>query len=266
MARRSCHMVEVGSGYLIDPVAFELHMRQIRGQRGDPIPPEWYERPYYYTLCIEPQKMRWDGQTIRFPSWVKKKDYEFEIVGRHMVPIQTTDLAEAIRHVQEHMAFCIFSDTSCRDIQADDRALSLSVSASKGIADKAFGDECVLGKYLNMDENGVFDIPMELSVNGEVRCESNYNSIYFIDPVSGERRNWSFAQMIVWLGRMGQGCQAGHLMGSGTIGDGCIAEYSDKYPWLKHGDEIIMRAGLLGELRNTVEVIEMPDPKSFYRK
>lgn len=258
---RHTHMVEMGAGYLIDPVSFEEHMRQIRSQRGDNIPPEWYKRPHYYTLRIEPEKMRWNGQTIRIPSFVKKPDYEFELIGRHLVPIQTTDLATAIKHVREHMAFCIFNDTSCRDIQADDRALGLSVSPSKGIADKAFGEKVVLGKYLNMDENGVFDLKMDMFLNGEHRCAGNFNSIYFNDPETGLRRNWSFAEVIVWFGKMNQGFQAGDLLGSGTVGDGCIAEHSDTQAWLKHGDEILMCVEKLGELRNTVEIFDMPSPK-----
>jgi 2-keto-4-pentenoate hydratase/2-oxohepta-3-ene-1,7-dioic acid hydratase in catechol pathway len=255
------HPFMSGSRYLVDTLGFETHMRQIRERRGAEIPVMWYKRPYFYTLRLEANKMRMSGDSIRFPSYVKKKDYELEIVGMHLKNILTTDIAEAIEHMRNNMFFCIINDASCRDFQAYDMELPLGVSSSKGIADKSFGDVVTLGRNLKMDENGVFDMKMTLEVNGEKRCDSNFNSIYFNDPKTNERKNWSFAEVIVWFGKMNQGFETYDLLGSGTVGNGCIAERSDIYPWLKHGDEIVMRAEGFGELRNTVEVVEMPDPR-----
>jgi len=256
------HLMADGTRYLVDTLGFETHMRQIRAQRGEQVPSAWYERPYFYALRLEANKMRKSGQTIRFPSYVQKKDYEFEIVGMHLKPIKTTSMAEALEHVRFYMGFSIMNDCSCRDFQASDSLLPLGVTASKGIADKAFGSEWAYGCDLNMDENGVFQFLMELHVNDEVRCISAFESIYFKDPRSSKRRNWSFAEVITWFGRMNQGFERGDLLGSGTIGYGCIAELTDRYPWLAHGDEVVMKAVGLGELRNTVEVIDMPDPRA----
>lgn len=245
--------------YLVDTLGFEKHVRQIRERRGDPFPNAWYERPYFYALRIEKDKMRGSGQTIRYPSYVKKKDYEFELVALFLEPIKTTDPQEAVQHMRHKMAFAIMNDCSCRDIQADDTKIPLGVAASKGVADKAFSSSWAYGRDLNMDANGVFHRNMELRVNGEVRCENRFDSIYFKDPRSGKQRNWSFAEVIAWFGRMNQGFEQGDLLGSGTVGNGCIAEWSDIYPWLESGDEIVMAVEGLGELRNTVEVIDMPN-------
>lgn len=247
--------------YLIDTLGFEMHMRQIRARRGEKVPEAWYKRPYFYALRFGADKFRRSNETIRFPSFVMKKDYEFELVGLFLKPIKTADIKEAVEHVRNHMVFTIMNDCSCRDFQADDSLLPLGVTASKGIADKAFGLSWALGKDLNMDENGVFDLEMELDVNGSPRCRTNFDSIYFRDPVGGDLKNWSFAEVIAWFGRMNQGFEEGDMLGSGTVGNGCIAERSDIYPWLEHGDDVVMRVQKLGELRNTVEVFDMPSPK-----
>src|SRR3989344_1577147 len=256
------HPCAGGTRYLVDTLGFETHVRQIRERRGVPMPASRYVRPYFYALRLDASKIRNSGETLRFPSFVQKKDYEFELVGKHLLPIKTADLAEAIDHVANHMVFCIMNDASCRDLQDDDTQFPLGVSASKGIADKAFGPVRAYGHDLQMDGNGVFCIEMELVVNGSPRCQSRFNWIYLKDPVTHNLCNWSFAEVITWFGRMNQGFEHGDLLGSGTIGNGCIAERTDIYPWLEHGDEIVMRAEGLGELRNTVEVIDMPDPRA----
>lgn len=59
----------------------------------------------------------------------------------------------------------------------------------------------------------------------------------------------------------------GYLLGSGTIGDGCIAEFSAKidpqtgqeltpaqFTWLKDGDVVTMEAAGIGVLENKVRV------------
>ena len=53
------------------------------------------------------------------------------------------------------------------------------------------------------------------------------------------------------------------LLGSGTVGNGAIAERHNIHPWLRHGDEIVMRVEGLGELHSTVEVFDMPDPRKL---
>jgi len=248
------HPMASGTRYLRDMLGFELHMKQMRAQRGDTIPAAWYMRPYFYPLRIELGKMRGSGETIRFPAWVKKPDYEFELVGMCLEPIKTTCRKAAIDHMQHNMLFCIMNDCSCRDFQGEDLQLPLSISNSKGIADKSFGRICLRGRDLNMDENGVFRLGMYLTVNGMRRAETSFDTIYFNDPETGERRNWSFAEVITWFGRMNQGFEAGDLIGSGTVGNGSIAERGNIIPWLEAFDKIEMQVDRLGTLTNLVAI------------
>jgi len=259
--------------YLIDTLGFEKHMRQIRERRGEVVPPIWYKRPSQYGLRLAEDKIKGPGETLFFPSFVSKKDYEFEIVAFFTESLKTSDLREAIEFVKTRMLFTIFNDLSARDFQAEDMKLPLWVGPSKGIADKGFGPVWVPGTALPFDENGVPEMGLRLWVNGALRCESNFQSIYFRDPETGKKKCWGFAQVIAWFGRMNQGFRKGDLLGSGTVGDGCIAEFAEKrdptgkeveparYPWLKDGDVIRMEAEGLGVLENRIGVIEMPDPK-----
>jgi fumarylacetoacetate (FAA) hydrolase len=254
-------LLMINSAYIIDTLGFEKHMRQIRAQRGDKVPEAWYERPYFYTLMLREGKIRRSHETVYFPSYVKKKDYEFEIAGVFTEPIWTTDVGIAIEYVKTKMLFTIFNDLSARDFQADDMKMPLGVSASKGIPDKSFGPYLAHSTELEFDENGVPDIRTKLSVNGQERVCQNFQDIYFIDPKTNEKKCWGFAQVITWFGKMNQGFDEGWILGSGTVGGGSIAERADELEWLKKGDVIRMEASGLGVLENKVGVIDMSDPR-----
>lgn len=259
--KSGCHTS--ATGVIFDALAFEKHMRQIREKRGDTVPPEWYERVTGYVGRLGSDKIKGNGDTILYPSFEQKKDCEFEIVGMCLEPVQTSNIAEAIEFVRNHMAFTIWNDTSCREFQAYDMKLPLSVAFSKGMADKSFGPRWAYGKELMMDENGIFDMDMYLAINGQVLCRDNFRSIYFTDPHTKLQSAWGFAQIIAWFGKINQGFEEGDLIGSGTIGNGSIMDALPQREWLKEGDTIEMRAKGIGTLTNTVGVIEMPDPRNY---
>jgi 2-keto-4-pentenoate hydratase/2-oxohepta-3-ene-1,7-dioic acid hydratase in catechol pathway len=118
-----------------------------------------------------------------------------------------------------------------------------------------------------LDENGVMDIAMVLTVNGEERSRTNYNTIYHTHPTTGKKQAWTFPRIMSWLGQQNIAMQPGYILGSGTVGNGCIAEFSAKidpkdgkelaparYPWLQTGDVITMDAQGIGVLENKVRV------------
>ena len=67
--------------------------------------------------------------------------------------------------------------------------------------------------------------------------------------------NWTFAQI---LQRTAYGAQvsAGEVLGSGTVGTGCLLELngskSTENLWLQEGDRVVMEVAGLGRLENTV--------------
>jgi 2-keto-4-pentenoate hydratase/2-oxohepta-3-ene-1,7-dioic acid hydratase in catechol pathway len=118
-----------------------------------------------------------------------------------------------------------------------------------------------------MDENGVMDFEMILTVNGEERSRSNYTSLYHTHPTTKKQAAWSFPRIIAWLGQQNISVHPGYILGSGTVGSGCIAEFSAKvdpntgetlqpakFGWLKDGDIVRMEVQNIGVLENKVRV------------
>jgi fumarylacetoacetate (FAA) hydrolase len=54
----------------------------------------------------------------------------------------------------------------------------------------------------------------------------------------------------------------GDLLGSGTVGSGCLLEVKDKQfgRWLEPGDEVVLRIERLGELRTPI--VGRPEQRS----
>ena len=122
-------------------------------------------------------------------------------------------------------------------------------------------------KDLKMDENGVLDMNLVLKVNGEERSNTNYNTLYHTHPQTKAKQAWSFPRIMAWLGGQNIPVEAGYMLGSGTVGNGCIAEFAAKmdpetgkelapakYGWLKDGDTVSMEAEGIGILENKVKV------------
>ena len=237
-----------------DFLGFEKHVRQIREKRGTTVPETWYKRPAYYLGNVSPDKIFGPGEVI-IPSFVKKPDYEFEIALIVEQEGRPKTIEEATQFIQQHCSFTIFNDWSARDFQALDMGMGLSVSHSKSIMGNSFGPTVVPASQFKFDANGVPDIAMQLKFNGEVRCTSNYNTVY-----------WSFSKILAFLAGENIGVFPNDILGSGTVGNGCIAEFTAKmvdgkevepakYPWLKDGDVIEMTAEGIGTLKSTVRII-----------
>ena len=243
-------------------------MVQIREKRGTTIAPVWYDHAMYYIIDLVPEKFFGPGDEVTIPSCVKAGDYEFEIACIVTKQAMPTTREEALKFFKEHCLLTIVNDWSARDIQKKDME-GLGPANSKFVIGKSFGPKLVPASSFKMDENGVIDMEMILRVNGQERSRSNYQTIYHKHPKTGEKQAWSFPRVMEWLGQQNIAVQPGYIIGSGTIGDGCIAEFSAKldpktgaelqpatYPWLKDGDVITMEAAGIGVLENKVRVKE----------
>ena len=90
-----------------------------------------------------------------------------------------------------------------------------------------------------------FDLAMTASVNGRTYSTGNWNDLY-----------WSFPQMLAYASR-GTELRPGDVIGSGTVGTGCILELSrvhghDAYPWLTAGDEVHLEIAGLGSITTCI--------------
>ncbi|MDQ2716008.1 MAG: fumarylacetoacetate hydrolase family protein, partial [Chloroflexota bacterium] len=86
-----------------------------------------------------------------------------------------------------------------------------------------------------------YDMTVLARINGREVSRANFNQIYY-----------SFPQMIAWASRNVR-LRAGDVLGSGTVGTGCILELGPEVqPWLQRGDVVEMEAEGIGVLRNRI--------------
>ena len=223
---------------LRDGYAFEQHVRTANANRGREVPPEWYKFPVFY--FTNPNRIYGPNDEIPYPHYTEELDYELEIAvvigkgGRDIRP------EEAARHI---FGYTIFNDWSARDIQREEMIVGLGPAKGKDFASS-------LGPYLvTIDElaeratvrPGVFDMPMIARLNGNELSRGNLKDIY-----------WSFGEIIARASD-GVELQPGDVIGSGTVGTGCLLELTRRQgPWLKPGDVVELEIEGIGVLRNQV--------------
>jgi fumarylacetoacetate (FAA) hydrolase len=204
-----------------DFMAFEEHVRGARAVTGrGPVPEAWYEAPRFY--FSNPAAVYRDGDDVPAPRDSTALDYELE-------------LACVIGSDGRPEGFTIMNDWSARDLQAREMQVGLGPAKGKDFATS-------LGPVLvSMDE-----LPGDLSmravarVNGEVRTESSTGGMYF-----------TWEELLDAAARGTPGLVPGDVIGSGTVGGGCILEHGDGR-WLSAGDVVELEIEGIGVLRNTV--------------
>ncbi len=222
---------------LRDFYAFEDHVKTARAKRGLEMPQEWYEFPAFY--YSNPTCIYGPGDSIPYPSYTKALDFELEIaciIGRGGENIPETQ-AEA------HIAgYTIMNDWSARDVQQREMRIGLGPAKAKDFA-TSLGPWLVTRDELEDRQvsPGKFRLEMKAEVNGKNLSKGNMDKMY-----------WSFPQMIV---RASQSVplQPGDILGSGTVGTGCILELgTEVHRWLEPGDRVELQVERLGTLANKV--------------
>ncbi|MBX3074432.1 fumarylacetoacetate hydrolase family protein [Candidatus Obscuribacterales bacterium] len=258
---------------LLDFLGFETHVKQIREKRGTSIWPAWYDHGSYYIVDITADKLFGPGDEVTIPECVKAPDFEFEIGCYVTQKAMLKTEEEALKFFKEHCYLTILNDWSARDIQKKDM-LGLGPANSKFVIGNSIGPKLVAAKDIKMDEHGVLEMEMVLTVNGEERSRTNANTLYHTHPETKLKAAWSFPRIMAWLGQQNIGIEPGYIIGSGTVGNGCIAEHSAKidpetnkeiepakYGWLKDGDVVRMEVEGIGVLENKVKIKQLAASK-----
>jgi fumarylacetoacetate (FAA) hydrolase len=203
-----------------DFMAFEEHIANARRNRGQEVPPAWYEIPVFY--FTNPGAVYRDGEQIPKPADTQMLDYELE-------------LACVIGADGRPEGFTILNDFSARDLQALEMGVGLGPAKGKDFA-TALGPVVVSPDELPAD----LDMRAIARVNGEVRTDSRTGGMHY-----------SWEQLLETAARNTPGLIPGEVIGSGTVGRGCILEHGDGR-WLAPGDEIELEIEGIGILRNTI--------------
>ncbi len=223
-----------------DFYAFEQHVKSARAKRGLDMIPEWYEIPtFYFTNNSE---IYGHNQPVPYPVGSNELDIELEIacvIGRDGkdIPVEEADSYIA--------GYTIMNDWSARDFQRKDMKLNLGPGKGKDFA-TSLGPWLVTPDELAPYRSGSgaserYNMTMLARVNGKELSRGNFKDIYY-----------SFPQMIAWASRNAR-VRAGDVLGSGTVGTGCLLELgTEVHPWFRRGDILELEIEGIGVLRNKV--------------
>ncbi|HIA36710.1 MAG TPA: fumarylacetoacetate hydrolase family protein [Flavobacteriales bacterium] len=248
-----------------DAYAFRQHVATARRNRGVDMIPEFDQFPIFYftnhNAILGPSQ-----DILCMPDHMLRLDFELEaaiVIGKKGRNILAKDADEYIA------GYLIMNDMSARGLQMEEMKLNLGPAKGK--------DFCtIIGPYLiTKDEladkkvetksshvGDTYSLAMKCWVNGELLSEGNMKDM-----------NWTFAE-IVERCAYGADVLPGDVIGSGTVGTGCLLELngtnklndpSYEPVWLKEGDVIEMEIEGLGRIKNKV-VLENSDHSLFALK
>ena len=248
-----------------DAYAFRQHVATARRNRGVDMIPEFDQFPIFYftnhNAILGPSQ-----NILCMPDHMLRLDFELEaaiVIGKKGRNILAKDADEYIA------GYLIMNDMSARGLQMEEMKLNLGPAKGK--------DFCtIIGPYLiTKDEladkkvetksshvGDTYSLAMKCWVNGELLSEGNMKDM-----------NWTFAE-IVERCAYGADVLPGDVIGSGTVGTGCLLELngtnklndpSYEPVWLKEGDVIEMEIEGLGRIKNKV-VLENSDHSLFALK
>lgn len=229
--------------------SFHEHISTSSRNMGRELSERWYEAPVFY--FSSPNNLFGDGEVVRVPGNTVQMDFELEVaavIGRGGMDIAPAD---ALDHVA---GYTILNDWSARDLQRAEME-RLPIGPGKGKdASTSLGPWLVTPDELadRATPTG-YRLAMTASVDGVPYSAGCWSSVY-----------WSFAEMIAYASR-GSPLVPGDVVGAGTVGTGCILELSgshgsERYPWLKEGDEVRLEIERLGTLTNRIAWNRPPIP------
>jgi fumarylacetoacetate (FAA) hydrolase len=201
-----------------DFFAFEQHVATARANRGSAVPAEWYEFPAFY--FSNPAVILGPGAELAYPDGTAMLDYELEV-------------AAVIGAEGRIGGFTVLNDWSARDIQRKEMRIGLGPAKAKDFATS-------LGPVLvTADEFDGSAAVMTARVNGEERSRGNLADLHY-----------AWADILAQAARNTE-LRPGDVIGSGTVGTGCILEHDDGR-WLVPGDTVELEVAGIGILANRI--------------
>ena len=202
-----------------DFISFEQHIATTRRRRGATVPSQWYEFPS--STSATPRAIVGPDEPVRYPDGTHELDYELEV-------------AAVVGTGGRIAGFTVMNDWSARDLQRQEQAVGLGPAKGKDFA-TSFGPVLV-----TVDEFDGSSGTMLARVNGEERSRGDLADLYHGWEAMLERASRNTR------------LRPGDLIGSGTVGSGCILEHGDER-WLRPGDVVELEVEGIGVLRNAIQ-------------
>ncbi len=138
--------------------------------------------------------------------------------------------------------YTIFNDWSARDLQREETVVRLGPAKGKDFAN-SFGPWLVTPDELaDVRQGAGYDLALTAEVNGTETSRGRWSDAQF-----------SFGEMLARASADAR-LRAGDLIGSGTVGTGCLLEVREATlgRYLEPGDEVVLRVDRLGALRTPI--------------
>ncbi|MGW4587785.1 fumarylacetoacetate hydrolase family protein [Amycolatopsis thermoflava] len=219
-----------------DFMSFEDHVATSALAVGDRVDEGWYDNPVFY--FTNPAATTGPVADIAVAPGSDELDYELEFAA--VIGLGGSDISveDAGKHIAGYTLLC---DWSARDLQLREMRQSLGPAKGKDFATSLGPALVTPDEIAHLRTGNGYAITMTAEVNGKPYSSGSWAGIH-----------WSFEQMVAYASR-GTRLVPGDVIGSGTVGTGCIFELArvhgpDRFPYLRPGDEVVLRADQLGEI------------------
>lgn len=223
-----------------DFYAFEQHVKTCRAQRGLGMVPQWYEVPVFY--FSNPAAIIGHGDPVYPPRSTRELDFELELAA--IIGKEASDLPADDGSLEAVAGFTIYNDWSARDLQRQEMAVGLGPAKGKDFAN-ALGPHLVpFSELSDRYQNGRLHLEMRAYINGKLVSQGNAGTMH-----------WTWPQLLAHASRDTR-LLPGDVIGSGTVGTGCILELTPQATggWLQPNDRVRLEIERLGCLENQVLV------------
>ena len=232
-----------------DGYAFRQHVATARRNRGLPMIEAFDQFPVFY--FTNHHSVQGPGNVRCMPDHFDRLDFELEVA---------VVICKQGRNIRAEAAdayiggLMVMNDSSARTLQMEEMVLNLGPAKGKDFS-TATGPWLVTTDELEQREiaappghsGKAWDLPMRCWVNGAQLSDGNLRDM-----------DWTFAEIIE---RASYGAELfpGDIIGSGTVGTGCLLELNGTARmedpalterWLQEGDKVEMEIEGLGRLEN----------------
>jgi fumarylacetoacetate (FAA) hydrolase len=229
-----------------DFYAFEQHVATMWSRRQSEIPEAWYRLPIFYFSNVS--EVRGPNDAVWAPRDSKELDFELEvgaIVDTPAFDLPPERAAEAIG------GYFLLNDWSARDLQRDESTVRLGPAKGKDFA-LSIGPWIVTPDEL-ADRVGDGAKGPELELTATVAGADG--RVVEVSRGTWSVARYSFGEMLA-RASADVHVRPGDLLGSGTLGTGCLLEVKDATlgRWLEPGDLVTLAGERLGRLETPIVV------------
>jgi fumarylacetoacetate (FAA) hydrolase len=227
-----------------DFYAFEQHVATMWQRRQSDIPEAWYRLPIFY--FSNTSEMRGPGDPVWAPAASNELDFELEvgaIVDTPAFNVPEERAGEAIG------GYFVLNDWSARDLQRDESTVRLGPAKGKDFA-TTIGPWIVTPDELASRWSRGASAP-DLAMTATVAGADG--RVVEVTRGSWATARYSFAEMLA-RAATDVHVRAGEILGSGTVGTGCLLEVKDQTlgRWLEPGDVVSVAIEDIGEVQTPV--------------